>query len=79
MTPADTHSAAMARLYGPSAEEIRRSLPEHGDGIQGQLHELSARPSIERIETAIRNVEGIVQLLRRYRERLAAEGTGDGQ
>ena len=78
MTPIDAHIAAQLRLYGPSAEDIRRSLVEHGDGLQGQLHELSARPSVERVETAIRNIEGVAQLLRRYRERLKA-GEGDGQ
>ena len=78
MTPTDAHIAAQSRLYGPSAEDIRRSFVEHGDGLQGQLHELSARPSVERVETAIRNIEGVAQLLRRYRERLKA-GEGDGQ
>ena len=78
MTGAQAHAAAQARLYGPSGEEIRRSLPDHGDGIQGQLHELSVRPSVERIDTAIRNLDGITQLLRRYRERLIA-GEGNGQ
>jgi hypothetical protein len=77
MSPTDAHLAAYARLYGPSAEELRRSLPEHGDSLQGQLHELAKRPSVERCETAIRNLGGIVQVLNRYRERLVAEGTGD--
>lgn len=79
MTPAEAHAAAAARMYGPGAEDIRRTLPDHGDSIRAQLHELSARPSIERIEVAARNLEGLVQLLRRYRERLIAEETGDGQ
>ena len=78
MSPADAHTAAQARLYGPDAETIRRSLSEHGEGIQGQLHELSARPSVERVDTALRNLDGLSQLLRRYRERLIA-GEGDGQ
>ena len=78
MNAVDAHTAAQARLYGPSGEEIRRSLAEHGDGLQGQLHELSARPSIERCDTAIRNLVGLADLLRRYRERLIA-GEGDGR
>ena len=78
MSP-DAHTAALARLYGPSAEEIRRSLPEHGDAIQGQLHELSTRPSVERVDIAVRNLDGLATLLRRYRERLQSEGAGDGR
>ena len=78
MSPADALTAAMGRLYGPSGDEIRRGLPDHGDSIQAQLHELSARPSIERIDIVARNLDGLVQLLRRYRERLVA-GEGDGQ
>lgn len=79
MSPADAHVAAQARLYGPTADEMRRALPGHGDGLQGQLHELSARPSIERCDAAIRNLDGLTQLLRRYRERLVAGEVGDGQ
>lgn len=76
----EAHTAALARLYGPSAEEIRLGLPEHGDSIAAQLHELSARPSVERAEIVIRNLDGLATLLRRYRERLQSEGcVSDGQ
>lgn len=78
MTTAAEHVAAQARLYGPTAEEIRRSLPEHGESVAGQLAELSARPSVERAETVIRNLDGLASLVRRYRERLVA-GEGDGR
>ena len=78
MSP-DAHTAALQRLYGPSAEEIRRSLPDHGDSVAAQLHELSARPTIERVDIVIRNLDGMATLLRRYRERLQTEGAGDGQ
>lgn len=78
MTPAEAHAAAQARLCGPDAETIRRTLPDHADGIQAQLVELSKRPSVERCDVAARNLDGLVQLLRRYRERLVAEGAGDG-
>lgn len=79
MTAHEAHTAALARLYGPSSESIRLSLPEHGESVAGQLAELSARPSIERVDTAIRNLDGLATLLRRYRERLQSEGDGGGQ
>lgn len=74
----EAHTAALARLYGPDAETIRRSLPDHGESVAGQLAELTARPSVERVETVIRNVDGLASLLRRYRERLLRELAGEG-
>lgn len=79
MSPADANAANQARTCGPDADTIRRSLPDLGDGLQGQLQELSKRPSIERIDTVARNLEGLSQVLRRYRERMIAEGEGHGQ
>lgn len=74
MNPTQACLAALGRLYGPDAEAMRRGLPEHGESIRGQLCELAARPSVERCETAIRNMGGLVQLLQRFRERLLIEG-----
>ena len=74
MNPHKATLSALGRLYGPDAESMRRGLPEHGDSISGQLAELAARPSVERCETAIRNMAGLVQLLQRFRERLLIEG-----
>ena len=74
MSPTDARLAAMARLYGPSAEEIRQSLPDHGDGLQGQLQELHKRPSADRADLAARNLEAMAALVRRFRELLV---TGD--
>jgi hypothetical protein len=70
-------AAAYAALHAPSADTLRRSLPEVGDGLQGQLHELSARPSAERCEQAARNLEGARLTVLRLREALLREGTGD--
>ena len=75
MSP-DAHIAALARLYGPSAEELRLSLPEHAQGIHAQLIELHARPSVERADTAARNLDAMAAHVRRYRERLVTEGEG---
>jgi hypothetical protein len=71
-------AAAYATLHTPSANTLRRSLPDVGDGLQGQLHELSARPSVERCEQAARNLEGARLTVMRLREALLREGTGDG-
>lgn len=72
-------AVAYAALYAPTAEELRRSLPDVGDGLQGQLHELSARPSPDRCEQLARNLEGARLSVLRLREALLREGTGDGQ
>lgn len=74
MSAATDHIAALARLYGPTAEEYRRALPEHGESVHAQLCELATRPSLERCDTAIRNLSGLVTVLARYRERLQQEG-----
>lgn len=75
MTPVEAYLAAQARLYGQSAEDIRRSLVEHGDGLQGQLHELHKRPCADRADTAARNLEAVAKLIRRYGEMLVRRET----
>lgn len=70
----DDYTSAMARLYGPTAEEYRRALPDHGESVHAQLCVLAARPSLDRCDTAIRNLAGLVTVLHRYRERLLQEG-----
>lgn len=74
MSAATDHTGALTRLYGPTAEEYRRALPEHGESVHAQLCVLAARPSLDRCDTAIRNLAGLVTVLHRYRERLLQEG-----
>lgn len=66
--------AAVARLYSPSAESLRRDLPEIGECIRAQLLELHREPTPERVDVLLIAVEGIRRHLARYRERLVAEG-----
>jgi len=73
MTGADA-AAAYAALHAPGSDILRRSLTGVGDGLQGQLHELSARPSAERCEQAARNLEGARLTVLRLREALVREG-----
>jgi hypothetical protein len=72
-----------ARVYGtlctPSAEVLLRGLPDIGDGMQAQLHELYARPSIDGAGRVAANLEGAKRAVLRLRERLIADGEGDGQ
>ena len=71
-------AAAYASLYAPSADTLRRSLPEVGEGLASQLAELSARPSPDRCEQLARNLEGTRLSVMRLREALLREGSGDG-
>lgn len=68
-----------AALYAPTAEELRRSLPEIGDGLQAQLHNLYARPSAADAERVAANLDGARRAVMRLRERLIAEGRGDAR
>ena len=72
-------AAAYAALRAPSSEAIRRGLVDVGDGLQGQLHELSVRPSLDRCEQAARNLEGARLTVMRLRAALELEGEGNGQ
>ena len=71
-------AAAYAALPAPSADILRRSMPDIGDGLQCQLHELSVRPSAERCEQLARNLEGARLTVLRLREAMLREGEGDG-
>lgn len=66
--------SAYARPYGRSTEQVRQSLPEHGESLYAQLVELSKRPTAEKAETMARNLEAVRQEVMRLRERIAIEG-----
>lgn len=71
--------AAYAALYGPSAADLCRSLPEIGDGLQGMLYELSARPTVDGAEQLAANLDGARRACLRIREALLREGGRCGQ
>lgn len=66
-------------LYGPSAEDLRRQLPDLSTGICNQLAELHARPRPDAAERLASNLDGARRLALALRERLMAEGEGNGQ
>ena len=78
MSPAHAQ-AAYAALYNPSAESLRTSLPEIGEGLAAQLVELHKRPCVAAAEQVAANLDGARRAVLRYRERLIAEGFGDGR
>lgn len=67
-------AATYAALYAPTSEELRRLLPEVGEGIAGQMAELAYRPSIERVDRLIAALSGAQVTARKFREALAREG-----
>ena len=77
MNPADGEArhAAMTPL---DTEVLRRQLVDMGDGLQAQLHELSARPRVDACDRLLINLSGAQQAVRRFREALVREGGNDG-
>lgn len=60
--------------YVPKLEDLRRQLPDLGDGLQAQCHELYAAPTPERCERLALNLEGARRAILTLRERLLTEG-----
>lgn len=61
----------------PSRDQLLGSLPEIGRGLHAQLVELSKRPSADRCDRLSANLAGAQGALRKLREALIREGTGD--
>lgn len=74
---ADSQALYLA-AYAPTAESLRRGIPDMADGLHAQLMELFARPCPDAAERLAANLSGAARAVLRYRERLAAEGSGDG-
>lgn len=70
---------AYAALYSPTAEDLRRGLPEIAEGLQSQLMGLYARPDVDAATHVAANLAGAQRAVLRLRERLIAEGQGDGR
>lgn len=77
MNPADGE-ALHAAMTPIDTETLRRQLVDIGDGLQAQLHELSARPRVDACDRLLINLSGAQQALRRFREALVREGGNDG-
>jgi len=68
-----------AALYAPTADELRRTLPDVGDGLSAQLHELSARPTADGCDRLAINLAGAQSAVRKLREALIREGGSHGR
>lgn len=69
---------AMARPYGVPAETQRRALPELGEALSAQLHELYARPSLAAADQVAANLDGAKRAVLRYAEAMRREGNENG-
>lgn len=65
-----------APVYTPSAEDLRRQLPDLAEGLSAQLAELYARPRADAAERLASNLDGARRLALALRERLMVEGEG---
>jgi len=63
-----------APIFQPDPEALRRQLPDLGDGLSAQCHELHTKPTAERCERLALNLEGARRAVLTLRERLIAEG-----
>lgn len=77
--PASDGMAHYAALYGPTSEELRRSLPRIGDHLCSAFEGLHARPSREAAEWLAAELDGARRVVLRFQERLLAEEWSDGR
>ena len=68
-----------ASLYAPTAVSIRTALPDVGDNLQAQLYELATRPTVDGCDRLAANLGGAQTAIRKLREALIREGSGDGR
>lgn len=64
--------------HEPDIESLRPLLVEIGDGLQGQLHELSARPRLDACDQLLTNLHGAREAVARFRAALLREGGANG-
>lgn len=77
MSPADA-ATLHAAITPIDTEVLRRQLVDIGDGLQAQLHELSARPRLDACDRLLMNLSGARMAVWHYREALQREGGADG-
>lgn len=71
--------AAYAALYGPSVDDMRRSLPDIGDGLQAQFHTLYEHLSAAGAEQLAANLSGASRACLRLAEAIRREGVAGGE
>lgn len=68
-----------AALYGPSCEELRRTLPDIGEHLQHAFGDLHACPTPHDADRLAVELDGARRAVLRFRERLLAEERSDGR
>lgn len=63
----------LTALYAPSADSLRRQLPELGEAIHAQLCELAARPARDKGEALASNLDGLRRHVLRLTDALGRE------
>lgn len=78
MTGAEAH-AIYAALHGPNVDEMRRGLPDIGDGLQAQFHILYEHLSAAGAEQLAANLSGASRACLRLADAIRREGAAGGQ
>jgi len=74
-SPAEQYAA----LYAPTSADLRRTLPDVGEGLSAQLQELSAHPTPDGCDRLAINLAGAQSAVRKLREALLREGGSHGR
>jgi hypothetical protein len=67
-----------AALYGPTANELHRSLLDMADGLHAQLIALHDHPTVHACNSVAANQGGAARAVLRLGEALQREGGNDG-
>jgi hypothetical protein len=71
-------AAAYAALYAPTVDDLRRSLPDIGDGLQAQFQTLFDHLSAADAEQLASNLSGASRTCLRLAEAIRREGAAGG-
>lgn len=69
----EAHSAAVARLYGPTAADLARPLTDVGEALAAQLQTLAMDPTPDGAERVAINLNGALRAVRQLQEQLLRE------
>jgi hypothetical protein len=65
-------------MYGPTFDDLRRTLPDIGDGLQAQIQDLYFHPSAGAAEHLAANLARAQRICLQLAEVIRREGSGDG-
>ena len=72
------NAAVYAALYGPNVDQLRKGLPDTGDGLQAQFHTLYEHLSAPAAERLAANLNGASQACLRLADAIRREGEHGG-